>query len=392
MTGEHVNSGCTALRGKRNGTELMRRIALYALLLAGVIVGGVYVYGWIWQPQSSAAVAQSPSRAPGGRAASAVPVETAQARSDKMASDIRAVGSLQSDESVKIAPEVAGPIAEILFKEGQRVNQGDVLVKLDDALAKAEVDDAQARFEFAKSNFDRANALARTGNVTERARDEAVSNFGIAQAAVELARVKLAKQTILAPFSGVVGIRNVSVGAYLSVGAEIVNLEKIDPLKVDFNVPEIFLAQVKVGQNIEVAVDAIPNKTFAGTIAAIDPMVNINGRSLKIRAQLPNSDGVLRPGLFVRVIIKGLTEQEVVMVPESAVVPRSGEFFIYRVEDGKAVESKVRLGERKNGEVSILEGLSPTALVVTAGHQRLRNGAAVEIVATGAAIRDRRGS
>jgi membrane fusion protein, multidrug efflux system len=284
-----------------------------------------------------------------------------------------------------IAPEVAGRVAAIPFKEGERVAAGDVIVKLDDALAQAELAEAQARYDFAKANLDRANALARTGNVTERSREEAVSEFGIARAALELARVRLAKHTITAPFAGVIGLRNTSVGAFLAIGTEVVNIEKIDPLKVDFSIPEVFLTDVRVGQHVDVTVDAIPNRSFSGTITAVDPMVDVNGRSLKIRARLPNSEGVLRPGLFARLTIKGLTEQEVVIVPEGAVVPRGGDSFVYRVEDGKAVESKVRLGERGNGEVAVLDGLLANTVVVTAGHQRLRNGTPVEVVARGKA-------
>jgi len=384
----------------------MRR-AVVAVLFLG-LAGAAF---WFWAPQAwrDAALpwlsAQAPApgatsgdrqeSAPGGGrgqgqgagrgpAAGGVPVETSKALATTTTSDIRAVGSLNSDESVMLAPEVAGRVAAIPFVEGKRVNAGDVILKLDDALVRAELADAEARFRLAKANMDRANELARTGNVTERARDEATSSFGIAAAAVELAKVRVSKTTITAPFSGVVGIRNTSVGAYLAVGTRVVNLEKIDPLKVDFSVPEIYLAAVGVGQEVEVSVDAIANRTFVGTIQAIDPMVDVNGRSLTIRARLPNPDGVLRPGLFARVTIKGLVEREVVMVPESAVVPRAGETFIFRIENGKAVESKVKLGERRAGQVAIVEGLPANATVVTAGHQRLRNGSVVDVVSAGA--------
>jgi membrane fusion protein (multidrug efflux system) len=235
----------------------------------------------------------------------------------------------------------------------------------------------------AKANFDSANALARTGNVTERARDEATSAFESTRASLELARVRLDKHTIKAPFPGTVGIRNISVGAFVAVGAEIVNLEKIDALKVDFKVPEVFLAAVRVGQGLEVTVDALPNRTFAGTIYAIDPLVDVNGRALQVRARLPNPDRVLRPGLFARITIKGLREENVVVVPESAVLPRGGETFVFRVDAGKAMETRVKLGERRGAEVEILEGVMPNTQVVTAGQLKLRNGAAVEIVDSG---------
>ena len=382
----------------------MRRVVLLtlAVLALGAAVAG-YHYGpprqWlaaVWPGvflspgEARAAATPRDARPAGGgslrQVGAGVPVETSLAHAANVTTDIRAVGSLQSDESVKLAPEVSGRIAAIPFREGTRVSVGDVILKLDDALARAELADAEARFKLAEANMQRTNELVRTGTATGRARDEAVSSFGIAAAAVELARVRVAKHTITAPFSGVVGLRNISVGAYLGVGDTVVNLEKIDLLKVDFSVPEIHLGNIAVGQDIDVTVDAILNRTFAGTIDAIDPMVDVNGRSLTIRAHLPNPDGVLRPGLFARINVRGLVDREVVMVPESAVVPRGGETFIFRVEDGRAVESRITLGERRNGEVAILDGLMPGATVVTAGHQRLRDGVVVDVVSAGAAM------
>jgi membrane fusion protein (multidrug efflux system) len=331
----------------------------------------------------------TPSARDNKRDGAPVAVEASPARQATQSGDIRAIGSLQSDESVQIASEIAGRIADIPFKEGQPVKAGDVIVKLDEALAKAELADAKARLTLASANNQRATTLSRTGVVAGRTRDEAVSNFETASATVELAQTRLDKHTLRVPFDGVAGVRSVSIGAYIAVGAPIVNIEKIDTLKVDFKVPEIYLQQVKVGQKIEVSADAIPERVFEGEIYAIDPFVDVNGRALTIRARLPNPDRILRPGLFARIVIKGLSSREVTLVPESAVVPRGGETFVYRVDNGKAVESRVKLGARKDAEVEILEGLDPRATVITAGQQKLRNGAAVEIItATPAAPAD----
>ena len=258
----------------------------------------------------------------GGRA---IAVEAATARGATTTTDIRAIGSLRSDELVQITTETAGRIAEITFMEGGTVNAGDILVKLDDGLAQAEVADAKARYDLAEANNDRAKQLSRTGNVTEKAIDEAAANFEIARAAYELQRVKLSKHVIAAPFAGRVGMRKVSPGGFVAVGTAIVNLEKIDFLKVDFKLPELFLPSVNVGQTVDVVVDAQPDKTFVGEIYAIDPQVDVNGRALALRARLPNPDLLLRPGLFARVLVKGKQTREVVLAPESAIVPRGGE-------------------------------------------------------------------
>jgi membrane fusion protein (multidrug efflux system) len=380
--------------------EKMTKAVLTGLVLLGLAAAGVAYQYPTYSPQLVAGAqtppADQPSAAPKGgkadkssgepagkdgkRGGGDVPVEAANAETAKSSTDLRGIGSLQSDESVQIASEVAGRIKEIPLKEGQPVKEGDVLVKLDEALAEAEVADANARFAFAKANQERAQTLARQGNMSERLRDEANANAETTLAAVELSKTRLAKHTIRAPFSGTMGLRSVSPGAFIAIGQPMVNIEKIDTLKVDFKLPELYLEQIKTGQKLEVTVDALPGRTFDGEIYAINPHVDVNGRSLGIRARLPNTDGVLRPGLFARILVKGLTERQVVVVPESAVVPRGGENFIYAIEGGKAVESKVTLGNRKAGIVEVLDGLKDNATVVTAGQQRLRNGAQVEII------------
>ena len=311
-----------------------------------------------------------------------VAVETAKVRAARTSTDIRAIGSLQSDETVQLAPEIAGRVLEIDFVEGTKVKSGDVLVRLDDALARAEVKDAEARFSFAEANNERARQLSRTGNVTERSRDEAVTNLETARAAVELARTRLDKHLLRAPFDGTAGVRRVSVGAYVAVGTPVVNIEKIDRLKVDFTVPEIYLTAISAGQTIDVTVDAIPGRVFAGKIYAIDPQLDVNGRALKVRALIDNQDLVLRPGLFARILIKGAVKRDVVMVPESAILPRAGDHFVFRVEEGTARQVRVKLGERSGGEVEIADGLAAGDTIVTAGQHKLRDGAAVEAVAT----------
>lgn len=367
----------------------MGRTRVLALIAVAICVIGVGWWGinrFVAKPTVQAATPDKPAKssqerggkrgAPGGTVA----VEAAIARGAKTSADLRAIGSLRSDESVQVTSEVAGRIAEINFKEGGSVEAGAVLVKLDTALAAAELADAQARYELAESNNQRAKSLSRTGNVTDKAIDEATANFGIARAAVELQKVKLTRHEIKAPFKGNLGLRHVSVGGFIAIGTPIVNLEKIDVIKVDFKLPELLLSSVAIGQNVEVTVDALPGRTFTGEIYAIDPQVDVNGRALVLRARIANADLVLRPGLFARITVKGMTSREVVLAPESSIMPRGGEAFVYRIENGKAVEAKVKLGERRGTEVEIVEGLAPNSQIVTAGQLKLRNGAAVEVV------------
>jgi membrane fusion protein (multidrug efflux system) len=359
-------------------------IALAILLLLGAggywaLNGNPFDRAGVSSRQAAAQGAGGGRGGQGGQQRSAAPVEVALARKGTATDDLWSVGSLRSDESVQIASEAVGRIAEITFKEGEQVKAGDVLVKLDDSLAQAEVADSKARLDLAQANFDRAQSLSRTGSGTERALDEARSALQVARAATQLAEARLAKLSITAPFDGRVGLRAVSPGAYATPGETIVNLEKIDQLKLDFRVPETRLNQVSVGQDVEITVDAFPGRRFGGQIYAIDPLLDVNGRSLRIRARLPNPETVLRPGLFARVIIKGLEERQVVRVPESAVVPSGEDKLVYSIVGGKAKENKVTTGRRRAGEVEILQGIEDGTQVVTSGQGRLRDGMPVRI-------------
>lgn len=318
----------------------------------------------------------------GGAGARAIPVEVEAAKQQRLSVDISSVGTLQSDESASIAAEISGRITEILFTEGQPVAAGQPLFRLDDALLRAELTDAEARLILAQANFQRANSLSQSGSGTQRARDEAQSAQRTAQAAVELAKVRLSKTVIRAPFSGVAGLRNLSVGAIIQAGDTIANFEKIDVLKVDFRVPETVLAQVAVGQPVDVVVDAFPEKQFTGQLYAIDPQLDVNGRALRLRARLANNEGILRPGLFARVLLRAGQARPVVVVPEAAIVPRGRDSYVFRVVDGKAVETRVVLGSRAPGFVEIVEGVAEGDSVVVAGQGRLRNNVAVDVVNT----------
>lgn len=309
-----------------------------------------------------------------------IPVEVAVATAATPRTEIPSIGSLQADEAVSVAAEQEGRIVSIDFTEGEAVKAGDLLVKLDDSLLAAQVDDLKARLTLAEQNYERANTLSGSGAGTVRARDEARSGLIIAQAAVNLLQSRLDKTAIRAPFDGIMGLRSVSVGAFLKVGDVIATIDKIDQVKVDFSVPEKALADLSVGLPIEVAVDAYPGRVFTGEIYAIAPQIDVNGRAIRVRGRLPNPDGLLRPGLFARVTVIGEGRGSVVMVPEAAIVPRGVDHLVYRVADGTAAESKVTLGRRTGGMVEILSGVAAGDVVVTAGQTRLGKGTPVETV------------
>ncbi len=312
--------------------------------------------------------------------AAAVVVEAAKVKLGPVRRQIEAVGSLRSNESVVIRPEIAGRITEILFTEGQHVRKGTPLFRLDAAIVRAQLDQAKASLVLSRANHERAEDLYRKGAGTQRARDEALSKLQADEAAVALAQAMLDKATIRAPFDGILGLRRVSVGDYVNPGQDLVNLENIEALKVDFRIPEIYALYVQVGQRILVRLDAIPDKTYEGSVYAIDPALDPNGRAIIMRALLPNSDGRLRSGMFARVTLVFEERQEAILVPETALVPINDDKFVFRVVGDKAVLTKVEIGQRQQGQVEIVDGLGPDAIIVTEGAVKLRDGVTVRTV------------
>lgn len=351
----------------------MRRTIIIALLLAVVAAVG----WWFSAPREP----QQPATAGPGAAAGGVAVEAATVVVGPIAREITAVGSLRSDESVMVRPEISGRIRAIGFEEGSRVTKGQPLVRLDDTTLAADLQQAQANLALSRANADRATRLAGQGAGTERARDEAEAKLRVDQAKVEQARAMLEKTVIVAPFAGTVGLRSVSIGAYVQPGQDIVNLEAIDPIKVDFRVPELFLPVVREGLGVVIAADAYPGRAFRGVVYAIDPAVDQNGRSLLVRARIQNSDGALRPGQFVRLVLKVDEVANALTVPEEALVPRGDQLLVFKVVDGKAQPAPVKVGKRLKGKVEVTEGLAAGDVVVTAGQMKLRPGVPVNVVA-----------
>lgn len=344
---------------------------LAAVAVAGVI--GVVGYRATTDIPARAQQGAGPARPPSA-------VEAATARVATVTDEVTAVGSLQSDSSVTVASEIEGRVVEIAFEEGGTAAAGAPLVRLDDTVLRAELADARAGLILAEANYARADQLFGQRTGTRVAVDEAQAALARGRAAVELAQARLDKTVIRAPFAGRLGLRQVSRGAFVTPGEAIVNLESIDPIKVDFRIGETFLPSLKVGQTIGVRVDALPGEEYQGRIYAIDPQVDINGRAIRLRATVPNPDGVLRPGLFARVNVVTATRPEAVLVPESALVPEGETRHVFAIEDGKARRRVVTLGLRRAGEVEVLSGVRPGDRIVTAGQMRLRDGSSVEVV------------
>jgi membrane fusion protein (multidrug efflux system) len=378
-------SGRTAFPGL--AADFMNKTVVVAVTAILVVVAAGSGY-WMGQsklaalPGNQASPGGSPQAkgaGPAGGAPGAVTVEAVKVARASLPQTITAVGSLRSDESITLRPEVAGRISAIGFQEGQPVRKGDLLVRLDPAINDAEVLQAKANLTLAKTKYDRAVDLAKSNFISGQARDEAENNLKVAQAALTLAEARLNKTEIRAPFSGIIGLRSVSIGDYVKEGADMVNLEAIDPLKVDFRVPEMYLAQVKVGQPLSIALDAAPGKTYEGRVFAVNPLLDAAGRAVVIRAQVRNADTSLRPGMFARVKLVTKDVQDAMVVPEQALVPQGDEQYVFKIVDGKAIRSKVEVGQRRDGKAEVVAGVGPDDVIVTAGQLKLRDGVPVKV-------------
>ena len=364
----------------------MNKVALTSLVVAAVAVGVVAgVYAPRWLPNGAPATATA---TPSKNAAPARKVEpTRVALADVAAIDftrgISAVGSLRSDEAVVLRPEVAGRIRAIRFKEGQPVVRDDVLVQLDDAIPRAELAQARANLSLAQSQYRRASELQGRGFVSQQARDEAGSTLKVQEAAAALAQAKLDKLTIRAPFSGVAGLRSVSEGDFVDAGQDLAPLEAIDPLKVDFRVPEMYLSRVQTGQTLSVRLDALPGELREGKVYAISPLVDAGGRSILLRAIVPNADRRLRPGMFARVQLT-FSQDRANVVPEAALSPSGDSQYVFVVRDGVARRVEVAIGERRDGRVEVISGVTAGDRVVVSGLQRVIDGGPVVDAGPGA--------
>jgi membrane fusion protein (multidrug efflux system) len=328
-----------------------------------------------------AAPAAKPGASTGG--GGAMPVEAEVVKAETIAQEIIAVGSLRSNESVTLSSEIAGRIAGIHFKEGLPVAKGTLLFELDDSILRAEREQARAGLALSEANHKRAEELFVRNLVSARERDEAASKLDVDRANVALADARLAKTRIRAPFEGIVGLRAVSPGDYVTAGQALAPLEQVSVLKVDFRLSEVALSAIKVGQALNLEVDAYPGKVFTGRVYAIDPRLAEATRSIGVRARVPNDKSELRPGLFARVRLVIAERGEAVLVPEQSIVPQGEKLFVYVIEDGKAAMRAVELGVRQAGRVEVTSGVKPGDVVITAGVQKIGPGAPVMAINLG---------
>lgn len=363
------------------------------VLFSGLLITGLLALNGCGGKDEAAADAGGP---PGGMQ---LPVETVTVKSQPLVAGLQTVGSLRADESVVVRPEVAGRIHRIHFTEGGRVAAGQPLFTLDGSLAQASLNEAAANLDNSRRAASRTGELSKDKLIAQADYDKARAALGVDQARVASARTALSKMTLRAPFPGRIGLREVSVGEFVNVGQDLVTLVRLDPIELDFSVPETALAQLKNGQKVSVTIDAYPDDTFSGEVVAIDPVIDPNSRSARLRAQIPNPDGRLKPGQFAKLQLdtsdngSGTDNAEALLIPEQALMQAGATRFVYTVVDGKARKTVIKTGARVPGMVQVVEGLKAGDVVITAGQGKpmMHDGMAVAVLPppgapTGAAV------
>jgi membrane fusion protein (multidrug efflux system) len=316
-------------------------------------------------------------------------VTTAKVTSDAWETTLGSVGTLTAVQGVIVSAELSGKVVRISFEAGTPVKKGDLLLRQDTTSEEAQLPGAVSQVNLTRANQKRADQLFKDGIISQADHDAAVSNSALAQAQVDNIQATIAKKTVRAPFSGSLGIRQVNLGQILREGDPIVTLQALDPIYVDFTLPQQQLAQVRIGQAVRVTSDALPGETIQGKISAISPQVDAETRNIRLQATLSNRAQKLRPGMFVNTTVGMPVRQKVMAIPATSVLYAPYRDSVFVVETAK--ESKaggagltlrqqfVRLGEKRGDFVAVTEGLKEGETIVSTGVFKLRNGQSVVI-------------
>ena len=353
---------------------------VYAMRISGIaaVLAVTLAVAIAWAQPSMAQDAKSKSKP--AATPTALMVKAAPARSATLANEISAVGTLVANESVMIRPEVAGRVAAIHFNEGQPIAAGAPLLSLDAAEVRAQLDASRADERLSEQRSERSSELFKKNFISQQALDDAREAWRKTTARRQEDEARMAKTELRAPFAGIVGLRQVSAGAYLRAGDDIARLDKIDVMKLDFRVPETYLGKITREQPVRVRVDAYADELFQGRVYAVETSVDEKTRTVMLRARVPNPGTRLKPGMFARVSLQLDSRGGVVVVPEQAINPRGDKYFLFKVVDGKADLVEVKLGARRPGEVEITRGVAAGDIVITENQPMLQPGMPVTVV------------
>jgi len=308
----------------------------------------------------------------------AMPVEAAAARSDTVVDAILATGQIEAIQSIDLRPEVEGRLVQILVREGALVARGTPLFKIDDAELKAQVAEVTAERDLARQSLTRTRDLLSQKASSQAELERAEATMRSNEAQLERLKVRLERTLVRAPFAGVVGQRFVSLGDYVNSDTRLVSLQTVTPQRASFQVPERYADKLKLGQRVSFRVAALPGRDFSGKVDFVDPMVKLPGRTIMVKAVVPNPRRELQSGMFIEARLATDVRPNAVVIPEDAVLPLQGASFVWVVNNGKATRRQVELGVRTPGFVEVKNGVESNDQVVVGGQERLAEGAPVQ--------------
>lgn len=357
-------------------------------IAAIVLVAAVAGAGWYFRDQLPF-IGQQGEGPPQGQAragAQAIPVEAVRAETRELSNVVEAIGSAMANEAMAITAKATGVVEKIGFQEGQKVAAGAVVVELDAGENRAKVEEFRAARENIRQNLERAQSLLESRAIPQARVDDLKRQFEVADAKLRAEQAKYGDTVLRAPFAGRLGMRQMSLGALVRPGDVITTLDDISVIKLEFEIPEIYLAEVQPGLKVRARSAAYPDRKFDGTVNIVDTRVDPVTRSAKARALIANGDEALRPGMFLTVELSVGRKPNAIVVPEEALLAFGGQQFVFVVREGRSYRTRVAIGQRMPGFVEITEGLAPDAMVVVGGLQKVRDGAPVRVIGPGAAV------
>ena len=315
---------------------------------------------------------------PGGGGPPAMPVEAAAARADTVVDAILATGQIEAMQSIELRPDIEGRLVQILVREGSPVARGTALFKIDDAELKAQVAQVEAERDLARQSLTRTRDLLQQKASSQAELERAEATMRSNEAQLELLKVRLGRTLVRAPFAGVMGQRYVSLGDYVTTTTRLAALQTVSPQRASFQVPERYAEQLEPGQSVTFRVAALPGREFTGRVDFVDPIVQLPGRTIMVKARVPNPRRELQAGMFIEARLATAVRPNAVVIPEDAVLPLQGSNFVWVVADGKATRRQVELGVRTPGFVEVKSGVENAEQVVVGGQERLGEGAPVQ--------------
>lgn len=310
-----------------------------------------------------------------------VVVESAAVKLQNWQTEIQAIGTLSANQGIVLKPEVGGRITGIFFHSGDQVQANAPLLQLDPEILRAQLAVSQAKVALSKANYSRILQLFTKRVSSQADLDTALSTYDADKATLAQNQALLKQTLIRAPFAGRLGLRLVNLGDYINAGDPITNLQDLDPLRVDFNVPEVYLDRLAVGQTVRIKAKAFPNQTFEGKVYAFDAIVDPNTHSLSMRASIPNKNQKLIPGVFVEITLLTGKPEKVITIPETALSYAEDGQYVYKVVKDLAIKTKIQTDEHKNNQVVVLSGLKEGDVIVTAGQFKIVGDKAPVIIA-----------